>query len=97
MKSVFTYELAVEFLPTLPEKTKNTVWTGLMAFLDAMKISLGKQENMGVKELAYPIAGSRKAELIVCPMECAKPIDTKTISVYLNREANIIRYLILKK
>jgi ribosomal protein S6 len=52
---------------------------------------------MGSKDLVYEIAGQTKGDFWVFDVESEKPLSLKELNIILNRETNIIRYLILKK
>jgi ribosomal protein S6 len=55
------------------------------------------EENMGTKKLAYQIRKLEKGNYWVWNLATKKPIDHKALNLTLNRNNNIIRYLLIKK
>ena len=52
---------------------------------------------MGLKDLAYEIQGHNKGDFWVLDLESEETLKIKEFNLLLDRETNIIRYLILKK
>ena len=52
---------------------------------------------MGLKELVYEIGKNSKGDFWTMDLTSESPIKQKDLNLLLNREPNIIRYLILKK
>ena len=51
---------------------------------------------MGLKELAYQIKDNDKGDFWVLDVESKETLKVKDFNLLLDRETNIIRYLILK-
>jgi len=54
-------------------------------------------DHMGQKDLAYEINKNFKGDFWVYNLTSKSPLKLKEFNLLLNRESNIIRYLILKK
>jgi ribosomal protein S6 len=52
---------------------------------------------LGLKDLAYEIEKNNKGDFWTIDLSSESPIKLKEFNLLLNRESNIIRYLILKK
>ncbi|HAP37341.1 30S ribosomal protein S6 [Candidatus Shapirobacteria bacterium RIFOXYD1_FULL_38_32] len=65
-------------------------------FIDGMGAKVAKKENLGTKELAYEIKENNKADFWILNVESEKNLKFNDFNVFLNREVNVIRYLILK-
>jgi len=68
----------------------------LEKWLKDIKADIVKTDHMGQKELVYDIGHQRKGDFYVYDLESEKPLNVKEFNLFLNREPNIIRYLILK-
>jgi ribosomal protein S6 len=55
------------------------------------------EENIGTKKLAYEIKKLEKGNYWVWNLATKKTIDHKALNLTLNRNNNIIRYLLIKK
>jgi len=66
------------------------------SFLEGMGAKIAKKDNMGIKELAYEINKNSKADFWVMDIDSEKSLRFNDFNVFLNREVNVIRYLILK-
>lgn len=56
-----------------------------------------EKNHLGLKDLVYKIKDLEKGDFWVVELESEKPVQLKEINLFLNRENNIIRYLILNK
>ncbi|MEK7527969.1 MAG: 30S ribosomal protein S6 [Patescibacteria group bacterium] len=97
MKNVFDYQVVVVFNPKTEEKNKEKVLTKLESMLSALDAKFDSKEQIGSKELAYLIKKQSKGDFWKLRVKAKKPLDLKEINVYLNRETEVIRYLILKE
>lgn len=88
------YQLILVLNPKIEDKEsilkKITIW------LESKKIEL-KQVHLGLKELVYEIEKNSKGDFWSLDLDSETPIKLKEFNLLLNREHNIIRYLILKK
>ena len=64
--------------------------------ISEMSFEVGNREDLGSKILAYKVRGQEKGDFWVFTISGNKPIKSKEFKLFLNRETNIIRYLILK-
>lgn len=87
------YEIVLEFSPKAEEKVVGAVAEQFKKF----GWKDGKMEHLGVKLLAYPIAEQMKADFWVFEVSGKAEVTFKEINLYLNRNTDIIRYLVLKK
>ncbi|MFA5749690.1 MAG: 30S ribosomal protein S6 [Candidatus Shapirobacteria bacterium] len=90
----YQYQLII-ILDTKTED-KDKVLAKVTDWLDKNKTEVS-QDHMGLKELAYEINKSNKGDFWVMNLACELPLKLKEFNLLLNRESNIIRYLILKK
>ena len=65
--------------------------------IEALNVKVAKKDHRGVKDLIYKIKGQKQGDFWSLQLEAERPIDLKGLNIYLNREPEIIRYLVLKK
>jgi ribosomal protein S6 len=90
----YLYQLIVVLNPKTEEKEK--VLKKATDWLENNKVEVS-QDHMGLKDLAYEINKNTKGDFWVMELTCTSPLKIKEFNLLLNRESNIIRYLILKK
>ena len=90
----YQYQLVVVLGPKTEDKNK--VLAKVTDWLEKNKIK-STEDHMGLKELAYEIDKNSKGDFWVYELTSESPIKLKEFNLLLNRESNIIRYLILKK
>jgi len=90
----YQYQLVVVLNPKTEEKDK--VLAKVTDWLEKNKIE-STSDHTGLKELAYEINKNAKGDFWVYSLTSESPIKLKEFDLLLNRESNIIRYLILKK
>jgi len=90
----YNYQLIVVLAPKTENKEK--VLVKVTDWLKKNKIE-STSNHMGLKELAYEIDKNTKGDFWVYELNSELPIKLKEFNLLLNRESNIIRYLILKK
>lgn len=90
----YQYQLIVVLNPKTEEKEK--VLKKAIDWLENNKIEVS-QDHMGLKDLAYEISKESKGDFWVMDLTSESPLKMKELNLLLNRESNIIRYLILKK
>ena len=97
MKKVFDYQVVVVFNPKAEEKNKEKVLSKLGEVLIPFEAKINSKEQLGTKELTYLIKNHNKGDFWKLKVTTPKPLNIKEISSYLNRETEVIRYLILKE
>ncbi|PIU72919.1 30S ribosomal protein S6 [Candidatus Shapirobacteria bacterium CG06_land_8_20_14_3_00_40_12] len=97
MKKVFDYQVVVVFNPKAEEKNREKVLAKLGTMLAVFEAKINSKEQLGTKELTYLIKKQNKGDFWKLKITATKPLDIKEINSYLNREIDVIRYLILKE
>lgn len=90
------YQMVLVLAPKVEEVEKEKVFAKVEAWLDESQAKIVKKDNLGVKELVYEIAKLRKGDFWSFMVESPKPVKLQDLNLFLNRESNVIRYLILK-
>jgi len=90
----YQYQLVVVLNPKTEEKEK--VLKKATDWLENNKIEVSS-DHMGLKELVYEIDKNNKGDFWIMNLDSDLPLKVKELNLLLNREPNIIRYLILKK
>jgi len=88
------YQLVVVLNPKTENKEK--VLKKITDWLESNKTEV-VSDHMGLKELAYEIEKNNKGDFWALNVESDNPLKLKELNLLMNRESNIIRYLILKK
>ena len=91
------YEMVAVFSPRISSEDKKSVMKKIESVIEGEGAKITKQEEWGNKDLVYPIMGNDKGNFWLFDLESEKGLKLKNINLFLNRESNIIRYLILKK
>ena len=92
----YKYELVVVFDPKAETKAKEKCLKEIEENIQEAKFNVDNRENFGIKDLAYKIKKLDKGDFWVFTIGGNKPIKSKEFKLFLNRETNVIRYLILK-
>lgn len=90
------YQIILVLNTKADDKDKDKILAKVESWLGDNKAKVTKKEHTGVKELVYEIADSRKGDFWLLEAGAELPLKLNEINLYLNREANIMRYLILK-
>jgi ribosomal protein S6 len=90
------YQIILVLNTKSEDKDKDKVLAKVESWLDVNKAKVTKKEHTGVKELVYEIAKSRKGDFWMLDVGAGAPLKLNEINLFLNREANVMRYLILK-
>jgi ribosomal protein S6 len=90
------YQIILVLNTKSEDKEKEKVLAKVESWLETNKAKVAKKEHTGVKELVYEIAKSRKGDFWMLDVGGATPLKLNEINLYLNRDANVMRYLILK-
>ena len=91
------YQMVLVLAPKVEEKDREKILSKVDGWLENAEAKVAKKDHTGIKELVYEIAGGRKGDFWVLDVEAAKPLKLTELNLFLNREVNVIRYLILKK
>lgn len=85
------------FNPKAEEKSKEKVLSKLGTMFQGLEAKVDSKEQLGTKELVYLIKKHDKGDFWNMKIKAKKPLNLKDVNVYLNRETEVIRYLILKE
>jgi small subunit ribosomal protein S6 len=91
------YQIVSVLSPKTEEKEREAVLVKVSGWVDGSKAKVVSQNHFGLMDLVYKIRDFEKGDFWVFEVESEKPIQLKEFNLFLNREPNIIRYLILKK
>ena len=94
-EKTYKYQLVVVLNPKTDDKDK--VFKKVSTWLEAKEVKIDKKDHLGIKELVYEIEKNTKGDFWVMDLVSVNPLKLSEFNVLLNRETNIIRYLILKK
>jgi len=89
------YELVVVLDPKTEEKDK--IFKKISTFLKGQDFAVEDKNHIGLKDLIYKIDDCEKGDFWGLELSGEKGLKLDELNVLLNREKNIIRYLILKK
>jgi len=90
------YQMILVLNPKTEDKDKDKVLAKVESWLGVNKAEVTKKEHTGNKDLVYEIAKSRKGDFWVLDVASEYPLKLNEMNLFLNREINVIRYLILK-
>lgn len=90
------YQFVVVFSPKNDEKGRDSVWQKIEKWSQAGGSLVTKKEELGEKDLSYEIAGQRKGSFWTVDLESKTPVNLAEVNLLLNRDSNVIRYLILR-
>jgi len=88
------YQLILVLNPKTEDK--ENILKKITTWLETKKVKFN-QVHLGPKELVYEIEKNTKGDFWSLDLNSESPIKLKEFNLLLNREPNIIRYLILKK
>lgn len=89
------YSLIVVFNPSVAEK--DLPLEKLVTWLEDAGSQITAKNHLGLKDLAYKIKGFNKGNFWELALESETPLKLKDLNLSMNREVNIIRYLVLRK
>lgn len=90
------YQIILVLNSKTEDKEKEKVLAKVETWLESMKAKVAKKDHQGNKELVYEIAKSKKGDFWILNVEGEQPLKLGELNLFLNREINVIRYLILK-
>lgn len=91
----YKYQLVLVLNPKT--ENKENVVKKVTDWLAGRDVEIEKKDHMGIKELVYEIKKNKTGDFWVFDLTTLKTLKLNELNVLLNRENNIIRYLILKK
>lgn len=91
----YQYQIILVLSPKTEDKEK--VLTKAYSWLESKKAEILNKDHMGLKDLAYEIQDHNKGDFWVLDVESEETLKIKEFNLLLDREINVIRYLILKK
>lgn len=91
----YQYQLVLILDPKTEKKEK--VLEKVKSWLIDHKVEKPVETHVGLKELVYEIKKLTKGDFWTYDLDTDIPLGIKELNILLNREINIIRYLILKK
>jgi ribosomal protein S6 len=95
--NLHNYQMILVIGPKAEDKDREKIFTKVESWLGDHSAKVAKKEHTGMKELVYEIAGVRKGDFWELSIEATLPVKLQELNLFLNREVNVIRYLILKK
>lgn len=90
------YQMILVLNPKAEDKDTDKVLAKIESWLGTNKAKIAKKDHTGNKELVYEIAKSRKGDFWILDIEAEAPVKLTELNLFLNREINVMRYLILK-
>ncbi len=90
----YQYQIILVLSPKTEDKEK--VLAKAYSWLEANNAEISNKDHMGLKDLAYEIKKQDKGDFWVLDINSKEPLKIKDFNLLLDRETNIIRYLILK-
>lgn len=97
MKNKFNYQMVLVFSAKIEEKNRNLVFDKLEEMITKFGGSVDKKDHSGPKSFEYEIKKLNKGDFWDWTISSKTAMKINEINLFLNREPNIIRYLILKK
>ncbi len=91
----YQYQMVTVLNPKTEDKDKTL--NKMFSWIENNKAEITNKDHMGSKDLVYKIGDQSKGDFWVFDVEASEPLKLKELNLLLNRETNVIRYLILKK
>jgi len=92
------YELSFIIGPNVPETEHKTVEQEILDNLKKLNAKIVKEPySIGRKKLAYPIKKQKHGFYVILEFETEETAGLKDFDVKLKHNANILRYLLIKK
>ena len=91
------YQIVVVFDPKIEAKVRDEALERIGKEVGSEGLEVKEKTDWGIKELAYEINGLKKADFWILDVESEDVLNLSELNLVLNRNSNIIRYLILKK
>ena len=95
-ENLHNYQIILVLSPKAEDKDKDKVLAKVESWLSVNKAKVTKKDHTGKKDLVYEIAKGRTGDFWVLDVAGEAPLKLNELNLFLNREVNVIRYLILK-
>ena len=90
------YQVVIVLSPVMKEKNRVILLDKVKVRVEKEGVKVKKMEGQGLKSLAYEIKDYDKGDFWVFDVRGRDGLKLDELNVFLNREAGIIRYLVLK-
>lgn len=94
---IYSYDVVVVFNPKTEEKQKEECFKQVETWMESNSAKVAKKDHLGQMDMVYPIKGTNRGDYWSLGVEASKTLKLRDLNIYFNREASIIRYLVLKK
>ncbi len=92
----YKYELVVVLDPKAETKDKESCLKEIEEKIQELKFNVDNRENLGNKNLAYKVKKLDKGDFWVFEISGKEAVKAKNLTLFLNRDKQVIRYLMLK-
>ena len=82
--------------PVIKEKERVILLDKIKARIEKEGVKVKKMENQGLKNLVYKIKGCDSGDFWVFDVRDRDGLKLDELNIFLNRESEVIRYLVLK-
>lgn len=96
MNQQFSYQLIAVLSPRLADKEKAAAVEKIESTLTQQGLKVGKKEEWGTKDLAYSIKKFTKGNFWMFDISAESGFKPAGLNTFLNRDPEVIRYLLLK-
>jgi len=93
----FQYQTIVVLNSRLEEKQRDKSLEKIEEWAKEAGAEEIKKTHFGIKDLVYKVKKEDRGDFWIIDLTAQKPMNFKEYNLYLNREVNIIRYLVLKQ
>ena len=90
------YQAVVVLNPKIKNKDRDKILDKIKVEIEKEKVKVKDKSHFGLKDLAYDIGNESKGDFWIFDVEGTTEAGWSKLNLFLNREAEIIRYLILK-
>jgi len=91
------YEFVFLTRPGLKKKQQEEIFSALEKEVKGAGGKIEKKEDWGKKRLAYSIAEGKDAFFWIWRLSFEKAVNFSSFHIFLNREREVIRYLLLRE
>ena len=89
------YQMILVVNPTMKDKDRDVLLEKIEKEIEKEGVKVKAKDHMGMKGFAYEIGGFNKGDFWIFDIRGKNGIKLDELNVFLNREAAIIRYLML--
>ena len=90
------YQIVVVVNPKLEEKERVLLEDRIVAEIEKEGVKVKSKKEWGLKDLAYKIEKNEKGMFLIFEIVGKEGLKLEKVNVFLNRQTEIIRFLILK-